>query len=157
MANNDTTLSTADQIENQILAINDEATADHVADVLTRLDAYMQRGKALRETLEPLLTEWIKAHGELRIGEVRYYVGPKRTTKCIDVPGCVEALLIASGGDFGTLCEFFASQPLKYGACKEPLGEAWAKFFNVVVEEELKDGEVKPVKKIQRVDERFIK
>src|SRR5690554_3989402 len=137
------TTTNADKLEADVLLITPDSPDWTVAAVMDRLKAAEERLKQIKGFVTEKVIEWIEANGDLVIGDVRYYVGPKKITKCIDVPGAVAALLIASDGDFGKLCEFFASQPLKYGACKEPLGDQWDQFFRVEEVIDLKEGKPK--------------
>lgn len=146
---------TTTNLEADVLAVTPETDRDQVLELMNRVKAAKELIKQIDQYLTEKLIEYIDANGEITFGDVRYYVGPKKITKCIDVPGAVEALLIASNGDFGKLCEFFASQPLKYGACKEPLGDQWDQFFRVEEVMDLKEG--KPKKALQSVNTKFLK
>lgn len=146
--------TTSNEIQTSILDIDDTASADHVAATITRLEAYIERGKELKVEMESALMRWITVNGEVQIGTVRYYVGTKKTTRCIDTAGAIERLLMLTSGDFEAVCACLASQPLKPGACREVMGDDWAKFFNVFEESDLKEG--KPIKRVQKIDERFI-
>lgn len=124
------------------------------------LSVYIKRGKELQAMYEDAMVAIIEANGpqELPTGPegevVRYYIGNKRTTKCVKPGAVLELLLTATDGDFDKVVEHFASQPFKYGACKQTLSpEGYAAGFEVTDEPELKEG--KP--KLQKLDTRFLR
>lgn len=143
------------RLQDEVLTITTRDHVERVSVLLDRVKAAKDLIRQIEQYLTEKMIEYIDANGEITIGDVRYYVGPKKITKCIDVPGAVAALLIASEGDFGKLCEFFTSQPLKYGACKEPLGDQWDQFFRVEEVQDLKEG--KPKKALQSVNTKFLR
>lgn len=142
-------------LETAIARIEPTTPIDDVAYALNRLDSYMQFGRELKQRLEEAVIDWIQANGDLVIGDVRYYVGVRKTTKCIDVAAAVDALLAASGGDMQAFVACLASDALKHGAAKKVLGEQWDRYFKVEAKPKLENEQ--PKKELMKVDERFVK
>lgn len=145
----------ASDVETAILKVTATTPSDDIAATLEKLAAYLERGKELKELLESRLKEIIEETGhDIEVGTVRYYVGDKRTTKCRDAGEAVRSLLETLGAE--GLAPLLASQPLRYGACKQVLpADEYDRLFEVVVERELKEG--KPLKRLQKIDTRFIR
>lgn len=143
-------------IQAKVLSLPEDATVEQMAEARFLVDALKSFTRDMEKAIDERFLDIIVKHGPVTIGEVRYYEGTKKTTKCVDVYGAVQALLNALGGDLGTFCrDYLCGQPLKYGAAREPLGGAWDRFFKV--EEEPKLSEGKPVKQLQKIDTRFLK
>lgn len=129
------------------------ADIDELAMILDLVKHIEEMAGQIRKQSEDEMIERIRADGEIVIGSIRYYVGDKKTTKCIDIQKCIEALLTAAAGDLEQVCKTLSSQPIKHGAAKEILGETeWSKFFVVETETELKEG--KP--RLNKVDTKFL-
>jgi hypothetical protein len=139
-----------------IIEITPETPVEQVLAVMDTIDFIKQQATEMSALIKDRMVEWINANGDIVVGTVRYYVGTKKTTKCMDVPAAVEALLAKLGGDFGGLCELFASQPLKHGACSKVFSEdEYKTFFTVDEADELKEG--KPAKTLQKIDTKFLR
>jgi hypothetical protein len=148
-----TTDASLDRLEADVLAVAEFPPVSTVAQTMQKLDYVIERARAAKAKLQPLLIDYINATGPIEIGDLVYIVGTKKTTKCIDVAATIQAVLEATGGDFTQLCAVLSSQPVKYGAAREVLGEArWAELFDVKVEATL---EGKPVKAVLKIDRRF--
>lgn len=145
-------LQAIEPLEKSIMAIIATTAPEQIKDVLDRLDLMADRIKECRSKLEASMIDWIRENGDLVIGPVRYYVGVKKTTKCINVPEAVTEILTACDGDLEKMCQAFAAQPIKHGYVKTILPEdVYARLFKTSDEDELKEG--KP--KLQKFDERF--
>lgn len=143
-------------IQAKVLSLPEDATVEQMAEARFLVDALKSFTRDMEHAIDERFLDIITKHGPVTIGDVRYYEGAKKTTKCVDVYGAVTALLSALGGDLETFCrDFLCGQPLKYGAAREPLGDDWNKFFKV--EEEPKLCEGKPVRQLQKIDTRFIR
>lgn len=139
--------TTLPQLAGDILAVNDTMTADQVLAVRERLLFIKGWAKEQERLLNESLLEWMRANGDLHITpETRLYIGRDKRVKCIDPAATLEAVLVATGGDFGAVCDCLAAQPFKHGAARKPLGEAWPEHFN----EEWAD-----TVKIKEMDSRF--
>lgn len=141
-----------DRIQSDGLAINPDTPVEVIADVLNRLQVIKQRAREAEALIEERLVERIKESGPFVVGTTKYYVGVKRTTRCVDVPGALDALLAATGGDWSALAQLLAAQPVKHGAARGVLDEAtWGRLFKVEEADTLKEGE------LQKADTRFLK
>lgn len=121
-------------------------------DQIARLGEFHRQ---VKQMWEAKMVEHINRHGPVEVGDVRYYVGTVKKTKCLDVPGTVEALLSRVEGDFGRFCEHLSTGAVKYGAARETLApDDFDRLFVTEVEQDLKEG--KPVKRLQKADQRFI-
>lgn len=132
------------------------ASKDLAAQLLGEIDRLKQLTRELAFKAEEIACGVITQHGDIEIGEIRYYVGAEKTTKCIDKPGTLSALLDAKAGDFEAVCATLASDPFKYGAVRATVGEeTFAKLFKTDTKIDLKTG--KPLHGLQRFDGRFQK
>lgn len=144
------------QCDASVTAIGPDAPVESVVETICLIDGMMSRIKDLKAQLESRAVEWIKANGEFAIGDVRYYVGTPKVTKCRDVRGAVESVLELTGGDLGRLVDCLASGALKHGTVRKLMDElgATARFdelFDVTYDEALKEG------KLQKADVKFLK
>lgn len=146
-----------DTIDAAIAAIeNGEASPDQVLAAIDFTQRLKEIHAQLKDRLEVAAIAFIKKHGDIQDGTRRFYVGVAKTTKCTDLRGTIEAVLLASGGDFDAFAGCLSSNAFKPGACKDILGEAFGKLFKTSDEDEMREG--KPAKqKLQKVDTRFIK
>ena len=132
------------------------AAKDVTAELLQKMDALKQRTRELAARTEEIACGVIQLHGDIVIGDIRYYVGEEKRTKCIDKPGTLEAVLTAKCGDFGAVCDMLASDPFKYGAVRTAIGDdAFNKLFTQDKVIDLKTG--KPLRSLQKLDGRFIR
>lgn len=139
------------QLETDGLSINPDTSVEVIADVLNRLQVIKERTREAEALIEQRLVERIREAGPFVVGTIRYYVGVKRTTKCIDVPATLDALLTVTGGDWGAMAQLLAAQPVKHGAAKGVLDEAtYDRLFKVDEADELREG------KLQKADTRFL-
>ncbi len=129
-----------------------DATQEQVLTALNFLDALKEATRQLGEQLEPAVIKWIEGNGELSFGEIRYYVGANKTTKCKDLTETAQALLEAGGVE--TLVRGLSTSAFKHGTCRELLGDAYGKLFETTEVQDLKTGVAKP-KRLQKVNERF--
>jgi hypothetical protein len=142
-------------LESDGLRISPETPTDEIARILNTLGAMKERIKEVEKLIEAQLVERINQAGPFVLGTVRYYVGKKKTTKCVNVPGALEAVLLAVGGDWEKFTEFLSSQPVKYGAAKGILdAETWGTLFKVEEEDELKEGSAA---RLMKTDTKFLK
>ena len=142
-------------IEQECTAIAPKLTNDEVAAVLDRVNFYAAEMKRVKALTESLVMEWIRENGDLVISPtVRYYIGTDKSTKCLDQPAAVDALLDAAGGDMGAFCECLAANAIKHGAAKKRLSPAvYDSLFRVEIKESLEEG--KPKQKLIKADDAF--
>src|SRR5882762_10346982 len=91
------------------------ATRDQVLEALNIRAAMKAAMREVDARFEDAVVAWIKEHGPLQDGEVRYYVGPEKKTPSTDQDGAVIALLEIGGPPL--LCQCLSSNALKHGAC----------------------------------------
>lgn len=134
-----------------------EATDEQVLAAITAVDALKERVRDLAAAMEERVIAWLNAHPEIQLvsGDVRYYVGADRKTKCVNAAGVLEKLFDHSAGDFATVVTFLSSDPFKPGACKSAMSEDdFGQLFSTTTIEDLKTG--KPLKRLQKVNDRFV-
>lgn len=150
-------ISAVSTLESALARLSDgTATAD---DVLTAIDIDVFAGQvlaALRRTLKAALVAWVEKNGEVTRGDVRYYVGTEKRTKCIDQKGTLTAVLDATGGDVDRLVDCLAAGAFKSGATSRVLDEdTYSKLFKTEEVKDLKTG--KPKRVLVAADPRFMK
>jgi hypothetical protein len=144
-------------LQQQILSMTPDRPAAYALGIYERVRFYKKSLADLEATCEEQLMEWIKVNGDLVISETaRYYVGTPKTTKCLDVPATVEALMNAVAGDFTRFCDTLSANAIKHGAAKKILTEDdFARLFKTETREVLQEGKVKPVKQLMKADSQF--
>ena len=143
------------KLATEVHTITPQSSIDEVAETVMKLDGLMERAKELKQQLEGAMLEWLQVHGELVIGDTKYVIGNKKSTKCMNIPAAVEACLNSCDGDFELFCRLLGSNALKYGACRQVLPEEeYARHFVTTVEQTL---EGKPVKQVLKLDTRFVR
>jgi hypothetical protein len=134
--------------------IQREMSVEQIAAVWNRLDTMKAAIRQAQDRIEQGMIEWIQQHGPVVIGDVRFYVGPKKATRCTDIAGALNALLVAVAGDVDQLVHVLAAQPFKHGAARDVLAGEFDLYFETTEQPDLKEG--KPAKQLQRVDTRFL-
>lgn len=144
-------------VENDIILLTPLVPKDIVLQAMERVHFLKKEAKRLDDLFEQFAIEWIRSNGDLVVNDtVRYYVGATKTTKCVDVPETIKALLNATDGDFGKLCETLSSGCIKHGAAKKILSEEdFTKLFITSSSDNLEEG--KPDKKLKKIDTKFVK
>ncbi len=147
-----------DRLETEVmgLAEHDGLTVDDACLLLVKIDAATKRAKELKVGLEKFLIDWLPSHGnEMVVGDVVYFVGPKKKVKCRNIHATVDALYRAAEGDESVFCDVLSSSAIKIGAARKLLGDAkFEELFETVIEQDL---EHKPVKALQSFNTKFIK
>jgi hypothetical protein len=139
-----------------IIPITPTSSIEQIADNLGKLKALAERARELKRQFDEQLLEYIEANGDVTIGEVRYYAGYEKETKCVDVGGVILHLLDAVVGDYDALAGFLCANPIKHGAVKKTLSpEVYDRLFVTSLKPDLKEG--KPVKKVLAVKPEFCK
>ena len=152
--------NTLTELELAVSTIDDGATLDLIGDTLGKLDFLKEQIRLAEHDLKARLVEYIKANGEFQLGPIRYYIGPDRETKCTNLRGCVEAVLVETGGDVDAFTCLLSMNAFKPGACKKllPLSK-YSELFLTTEKTRLKQGEPEgpPQPQLQKVDQRFIR
>lgn len=148
---------TTEEITTAIVAINEDATPEQIAEAMDKLAFIKQFAKDASAMLESRMLEKIEATGnDITIGPKRYYAGVEKQTKCRDNAKAFSALLDASGGDVeGLARDVFRSDCLKPSAARQLLADRFDDYFETVAKPVLKEG--KPQKQLLCTDERFVK
>lgn len=147
-----------DALQTTALTTPADGPIEAFAEILSRLDGIKSKVRDAEKIIKARVKEWMEEHEVKRIelGDGRYwYLGHDSDWDNTDVPGTIEALLEANGGDVRALAEFVASGGLKPGACRNVLpADKRDVLFVKVKRTVLKDGT--PVaKKLIAGDERF--
>lgn len=145
------------ELEIHLNANPDDARPVDADAVLSAMNLVRRLGEIhrdLKDRLEAASIQWIEVNGDLTDGEVRYYVAPNKSTKCVDLRGTFQALLDKSGGDLDSVVLCLSSGAFKPSATKEVLGDLADSLFVTEVTKDLKTG--KPTgPRVQKHDPRF--
>lgn len=158
MSSDETSLvqATRQTLVNQLATLSTDSPKEQVLDVYDRVCLLKSLAKELAQMADAAMVEWIKANGEIEVGDLRYYVGKSKDTKCKDVRRTMESALNATGGDVDALVGLLSSGAWKPGACRQVLPpEEYAECFHTVEVEDVKTG--KPKVGLQKVNTAFIK
>lgn len=108
------------------------------ARLLTGLRSAMKRTlKEMDSRCESALIGYAEKADGFVVGETRYYVGVKKSTRCKDIREVALRLLQAGGADLLAVC--LSSDPFKPSATKQQC-EDTADLFEVVEGRELREG-----------------
>ena len=160
MPNTPTPLEQSDTVTRmrQMLSMLDRsANHDDISTAIDMVQLFHQLGKEFTKALDAAMLEWIEANNrDIVVGDVRYYAGVYKTTKCTNPTGLLDALLTTTGGDMDRVCKTFASNAFKHGACRDILEpDKYDELFVTEERPQLKEG--KPVKQVLKFDQRFMK
>lgn len=143
-----------DQAERAVLADPEKMTAEEAARLVDLIGAMKKRLKEVSDQCNATLMEYVKKHGDLEVGVVRYYVGSERRVKCRGNEATTKAIVEAMGGDISALAEALCSDPWKPGHVRKVLGdEKFEELFSTEVVEDVKTG--KPRMVLKKADDRF--
>lgn len=126
--------------------------------VLTALEFVKRLGEVQRELKERVnkaAIKYIQANGDIQDGTRRFFVGPNKTTKCLDLRKTVEAVLTAAGGDIDALVDVLSTDAFKPGATKKLIKDKAKDLFETKETNKLELEQAKPEMKLQEVDSRF--
>ena len=132
------------------------ATASEVLKALDFVARIGECHRALKERAEAAAIKWIRTNGDLVDGDIRYYVGPNKSTKCLDLPGTLRALLEVSGGDLDAVVEVLSSGAFKPAKAREVLCERADGLFETKTTVDLKTGKATGPR-LQKSDPRYIR
>ena len=139
----------------KVLALSPDSPVDDVLAALDTLAALKARIRELDAELEAKAIEHIQEHGPITAGDIKWYVGTKKTTRCTQPKDTAEAISRAVDGDWDAFLACLTAQPFKHGACRAvlPAGD-FERCFETTEAPDLKTG--KPAKELCRVDTRFV-
>ena len=146
------------ELELRVAELDEHACGDDVLLWLDRTAAFVAAAKVLQSAVYTLAIAWIRANGELRLGEhVRFGVAYPRVVRCLDQRATLHAALDALGGDVDAVAALLAANAWKHGACRQVLAPvAFNKLFLTEVRSKLVDGRAADLR-LARVDERFVR
>ncbi len=142
-------MSDLPELRRSVMTVTTEMTHDEVLEVRERMLFAKSALRDLEKDLNESLIKWMNANGDLRINDDKHlYIGHDKRVKCNDVAVTLEALLVATGGDFGAVTDCMSAGAFKHGACRKPLGDAWGEHFNETIVDRVK---------VKEADARFTK
>lgn len=122
-----------------------------------RVAAIKQRATELLKQIDAEgMTPYVKAKGAIEVGPgVRWVLKLDKTVKCKNLRGALEALFIATGGDWEAFVQCLSVNALKPGESRNQLADRFDEFFETVVKE---DVELKqPKRTLALINENFLK
>ncbi len=143
-------------LEVAVHQISTESRAEDIITVMNAVDVALTAMKDLKASLDQNVIAWIKEHGDLVNGSIRYYVGNPPKTNCISIRRTTETLLEVSGGDMDQLADCMSSEPFKHGTVRKLLegvgmAEKYDELFVTVRPDKLQEG------KLQKTNDQFQK
>src|SRR5690606_22726121 len=130
------------------------ATPDQMLAAIDGVAGLKATLRRLDHLVEARAIAWIEAHGDLTCGDIRYYVGQDKKTKCRDPKATLQALLDATGGDLDAVVGHLSAGAFKHGACRATLpSERYEALFETTATPDLKTG--KPLRVLAKLDTRF--
>jgi alkylated DNA nucleotide flippase Atl1 len=135
--------------------VTEETPIEEVINLVGLMDDAKRRlAEAREQAWAALHLKVEQAGGSFTFGDIRYYVGVEKKTKCRAVGRCLEALLTVSGGDWDAVVDCLSANAIKYGAAKKALGGQFDNHFEVIEVPDLKEG--KPERKLKAINTKFI-
>lgn len=145
-------------VEAEVVALSEETPTDTLLQIHDRCRFYTSEIKRIQNLCEAVMMEKIHRDGPLTVKPgVRWIISNPKKTTCENVPGAIEALLSACGGDFAKFCGFLSSQPIKHGAASKTLSpETFALYFKTEYPDKLEEKGAEAQGRLTRVDEMFL-
>lgn len=142
------------KLEESVIGLNEDSQLETVIMHIDRVEYLYAKLKEIRSTLfNDVLVEWINRNGEFEVGDMRYRIVNKKTTKLVDVPGLVDKFL--SDHSIEELVDCLSSNAFKVGECRKHLtDEQHAQHF---VTEVNTSAEGKKMKTVEAANKKFIK
>jgi hypothetical protein len=146
-----------DEIELRTMELADggELSPQELLKLDDNLQAIADRVKEVREKLKPLFIQYIKEHGPIVNGTVRFFIGRERETKCLDVQKTVEAVL-AVNGSISDIANCLSTQPFKNATTSRFIGPAAVDLFETKDKVKLKADGTRDRQQLIKLDTRFV-
>lgn len=133
---------------------------ERIRDIRQQIDFAKQQVKRLEEMWDSAMLEHVQAVGPVVIGDIRYYAGTKKVTKCRSLEVTLGKFIgvgeVVDEHTLRNLADHLSSNAFKPGAARLSMPpDQWDECFVVEEQAELKEG--KPVKSLQSINTRFIK
>ena len=136
------------------IAIDEESSIEQCAAAKTKLQAMSGIVREAVRLLDERIIACMQAHEvkSFEVGDIRYYTAVPKETKCVDVPGTVNAVLEQFSMD--DLIAILVSQPFKPGAAKKLLGDTT--LFETTEKLTLKEGKPERTPALMSVNTKFV-
>ncbi len=142
-----------------------ELAAHIVAQVITPDDMHLayqmlasasQQVKEIKEKLEKKAIDILDNNGgSVTIGDIRYYIGEPKETKCKDAKTTLHRLIEELQGDEGAVAACLSANAWKYGEIKSRLEEVGSNAFEELFETKTKKTVETGKTKVNRIDLKF--
>jgi hypothetical protein len=151
-----TELDCIDRVNLSAEELTAEVPVDEVALALDYLDALERRVREAKAKLRDAVKGWMLATGtkEFMVGETKWFIAAKKKEKCRDLKAAIEALYLATGGDFDAFVGVLSINAVKPGAAKKVLGSEFDRHFETTTEQDVSTHQ--PKRELQAVNTRFI-
>ena len=127
------------------------ATPEEFVTSANLIAAMAARLAEVKRQYEEAAIEWLNANGgSLECGEIRWYTGVDKVTKCVDQRETLGALLRAADGDLDSLAGCLAAGAFKPGAARQVLDTDYDRYFTTTEKPDLKTG--KPSKRLKQMN-----
>lgn len=144
------------QVENAVLADPTAMDTGAAIELLNAAGFMKEKLKELATKCDEILKAFIQKNGDIEVGTCRWYVGTETHHKPRDHGTVLKTLLAHFDGDMDSLANTLASDAWKTGAVRKALGDdVFEALFDTIVRADVKTG--KPVKKLKKADERYLK
>lgn len=121
--------------------ITTESTPEEVGQYMDAVAATLAAAKRQKQQCDDAVIEWIRANGDLVIGDVRWYVAKPRTVKCPDVGAVLSSML--ERVDIEHVVNCLSADCWKQGAVRSVLGDAeHRRLFKITRPDTLKAGKL---------------
>lgn len=134
---NDNAMTLIEPLDTEALSIGSNMELDRVLEIINHIDFVFNEVKAIRAKGQEALLDWVKYNGPFEFNGTKYCEGKTKTTKCINLAGCIELILNRVGGDFGEFVKLLSANAIKPGATKEVLGKDWETYFDVTFKDKI--------------------
>lgn len=141
------------ELDQLILAVGPQSTAEEVLTMLGAIKAASERQRERQRIAEQVVCGWIEEHGDLEVGDTRYYVGTEKRTKDVDVARTFDVIVqhaekVTTEGevvtDWQAIKRCLSTGAFKPATTKELIGdEAFERCFEVTTVQDLKTGKPK--------------
>jgi hypothetical protein len=154
--NDVTALDCIDKVNLSAEELTAEVPVDDVALALDYLDQLEWRVREAKAKLREAVRGWMLGTGtkEIVVGETLWFIGPKKKEKVRDLKAAIEALYVATGGDFDAFVEALSVNAIKPGQAKKVLGPAFDTHFETIIEQDVQTKQ--PKRELQSVNTRFL-
>jgi hypothetical protein len=143
-------------LEHQVTALGGHTSTETLLAVRETCRFYQQELKRLRTLVEAEMIGRLGNGERIYVSDtVEFVLSLDKTTKCNNVPATLEAIMQAVGGDYTRTCDTLSANAIKHGAARRVLAPPdYDRLFTVTIKKGLDE---KPIKKLTRLDQKFMK